>query len=480
MIRVLLIRIYQPCPLHVLAPPIGLMSIAAFLRDYGNEKYEVKIVDMNLSRMKPDEIGPIIRDFDPAITGLSALSFERPAMHAVARLVKGLKPECKVTVGGPYGTSSSEEVLENPCVDWVIIGEGEITFSELLDTYFGNGNVNDVPGIAFRQNNQAVYSPHRDFISDLDRLPFPAWDLIDIPAYSLNVPNMNAVLAAKPYMHIFTSRGCPFHCIYCHDLMGKSIREMSPQKVLEQIRILYSRNKVKEIHIVDDCFNYHPERAKEICRKINEEGIKIKIAFPNGIRADLCDNELLTLLKISGTYMISFAVETASERLQILIKKNLNLEKVRETINQCNDLGFITKGYFMIGFPSETIEEIQKTVNFAVKSSLLFASFFFVVPFRNTPLFELSQREYPGLQFEDYDKFYHAGTSFYKCATGIDLNKIQRNAYLKFYFSGRFFRIIRKSFLKYDSFQQIFISFIKIYLDKLLKILNLLPFMKSK
>ncbi|MCX5867899.1 MAG: radical SAM protein [Proteobacteria bacterium] len=470
--KILLARVFQPYPVHVAGPPLGLMHLASAIRKFGKEQYQIKIVDMNLTRMKPEKLKEVLQDFDPELVGLSALAFERQAVHRTARLIKEFKPDCRVVVGGPYGTMWSTEILQDNRVDWVVIGEGEITFTELLDTYFRDGDITKVEGIAYRQNGNINHSGNRKPVADLDTLPFPAWDLVDIPAYSRWIQNANVILAARPYMYIFTSRGCPFQCAYCHDILGKSIREASPQNVLEQIKILVSRYRIKEFHIVDDCFNYHAERAKEICRRIIAEGLKIKIAFPNGIRADLLDRELLSLLKKAGAYILSFAVESASLRIQKMIKKNLDLNKTIEMIIAADQLGFLTKGYFMIGFPTETQEEINKTVDFAVKSPLLFASFFNVVPFRKTPLYELARLQYPDIDNIDYDLYYY-GKSFYSFATGFDLNKTQRKAYWKFYFPGRIFRIMRKPFLKFYSFRQIFISFLMIYLGKSLKRLRI-------
>jgi len=350
-----------------------------------------------------------------------------------------------VIVGGPHATVFYDGILENTPADITVQGEGEQTFLELVERVRDRSDWTDVNGIAFRgENGKIVRPPERAPILDLDSLPFPAWDLIDAPKYS-HFKNMNDFIKKSPYMFIFTSRACPFGCIYCHQVFGKKFRARSVDNVIEEIRALTLDHGIKEIHIIDDIFNWDIDRAKEICRRIIDEGIEVMIAFPNGLRADRMDDELMELLKKAGCYSMTFAVETATPRLQKMLRKFADLDKLAWAINKADREGIIPKGFFMLGCPTETREELEATINFACKSKLLVASFFTVVPFPRTKLFELFKETYPEMYKEDvYDSeamYYFASESYYQKATGIDLAAAVQSAYRRFYLNP--FRILK-------------------------------------
>ncbi len=167
---------------------------------------------------------------------------------------------------------------------------------------------------------------------------------------------------------IFTSRGCPFGCIYCHNVFGKKFRARSAENVLDELSMLKREYNIGEIEIIDDCFNIDLSRAKEIARGIIDRKLDIAISFPNGIRADHMDKELVDLLKEAGTYRVYYAVETASPRLQKLIRKNVDLDRPKEIVDYTAAQGIMTCGFFMMGFPTETEEEIRMTIDYACRS----------------------------------------------------------------------------------------------------------------
>jgi radical SAM superfamily enzyme YgiQ (UPF0313 family) len=218
---------------------------------------------------------------------------------------------------------------------------------------------------------------------------------------------------------------------------------------MSELELLYHQFGVREIHIVDDIFNLDLPRAKAICDEIVKRGLKISIAFPNGLRADRMDRELIRKLKAAGCYSITYAVETASPRLQKAIKKNLDLDKAREVIAWTDAEGLITQGFFMLGFPGETREEMEATIDFAVKSKLLRAWFFTVVVYPRTGLFELAKSVYPDFDFSGYDFFnlrYWAEETFYNRVTGQSVFAVQSEAYRRFFLRPS---IILKIFLRF-------------------------------
>jgi len=224
-------------------------------------------------------------------------------------------------------------------------------------------------------------------------------------------------------------------------VFGKKFRAMSPGRVVRQIRRLVDDHGVKEIHFIDDIFNWDLDRAKEICRRIISEGIRIKIAFPNAIRGDRMDSELIELLAKAGCYAMTFAVETASHRLQKLLRKNADLDKIDWAIGKAYDEGIIPMGFFMLGFPTETREEMEETIRFACRPKMLKAAFFTVVPFPRTKLFDLFRETYSNeFNLSEYDlgnMIYFSPEPFYRRVTGINLRAVVRSAYRRFYLDPR-------------------------------------------
>ncbi|MFW5989722.1 MAG: B12-binding domain-containing radical SAM protein, partial [Desulfosudaceae bacterium] len=297
-------------------------------------------------------------------------------------------------------------------------------------------------GVAFLEKGALVRGGREEFIRDLDSLPRPDYTLIDLNRYTDHGYTMNGVLAEKKHVHIISSRGCPYGCLYCHDIFGKKFRPRSPESFVGEIKWLYYQHGVREFHIVDDIFNLDKKRLREILNRIISSDLKIKIAFPNGIRGDLLDETDIRLLRQAGCYMITFAIETASRRLQKVIKKNLEIDKAMANIELASRAGIITRSFFMLGFPGETVAEIKSTISLAVNSPLDLVFFFSVVPFKNTGLERLAAREYPRLNSQD--SHYWGQIPFYQQATGYPLKRTQILAYLKFYLPFRIWRTFRK------------------------------------
>lgn len=439
--RVLLIRSsYIPNRMgKYVVPPLGILTLASYLRTHRKNEIEVQILDNGFERLPPDKCADKIKEFAPDVVGISALSIESAGLHRLASVVKRINPSVKVIAGGPHATTFYDFVLQDKNVDYVVAGEGEKTFIELLD-YLRDDSTPppDMSGLAQRVDEEITFGGVRPPIEDLDSLPMPAWDLIDLKGYS-NFPkftSMNTFLARTPYAPLFTSRACPYRCAYCHSIFGKKFRAQSPQRVLEEIELLHKRYGAKEFHIYDDIFNFDRGRVLEICEEIKRRGLDIKFAFPNGVRGDLMTKDVLQALIQAGAYSITYAVETASPRIQRLIHKNLDLDKVYQAVEWTYEFGAIPCGFFMLGFPSETLEEMKRTISYAVHSKMLRALFFSVVPVPRTELFEIAKRAYPDYDFS-YElsptMYYWAEKPFYNKVSSIDVETLTHKAWGDFY-----------------------------------------------
>lgn len=375
-------------------PPLGLMYLSSCLKKWGRHRYDVKLLDVGVEAGKMEELQGMINSFAPDFAGISGLTCEEHRILEIAAMVKDYNPACPVVLGGPYASSDPKHAAEKKDMDFVAVNEAEYTFVELLDALSGGGDARKVKGFMSRNGDgRPVFTGEGKRPDELDALPFPDWDLVNIDDYACSF-NFNApFLRSERYFPMFTSRGCPYHCIYCHNLYGKQIRLRSIDNIMEELEILYGRYGIREIQIIDDIFNLHRERVLELCDRIVERGWDLSISFPNGVRGDILDRETIAALKDAGCYSMTFAVETTSRRLQKLLQKNLNIPKLVENVRIASELGIITFGFFMIGFPTETREEMLDTMDFAEKSLLDFPRVFQVRPHPGTPLFDMAVKE---------------------------------------------------------------------------------------
>jgi radical SAM superfamily enzyme YgiQ (UPF0313 family) len=236
---------------------------------------------------------------------------------------------------------------------------------------------------------------------------------------------------------MFSSRACPWRCSYCHNSYGKQFRERSAAHVLAEIELLVEKHGVKELVFMDDIFNFRPERAKAIAQGIIDKGWKLALTFPNGFRGDILDEELVVLLKKAGMYRCMVAVESASPRLQKVMKKNLKVDKVRSIVDFIAKEGVMVHGAFMLGFPSETEEEMEETIEWAATSAFHTAAFFRVIPFKGTALYE--QIRHAGYELPtDWSKYepYQAEINLSEVPESR-IFELRKKAYRRFYLNPR-------------------------------------------
>lgn len=434
--------------------PLGLMYIASTLKSKGFDKIE--ILDTRILSRPYEVFSKRMEDLKPDVVGISALTAEAESLEILSQIAKRCNPKTLVVAGGPHPTAYPEETLSNHNIDIIVYGEGEETFAELCLKYAGGNHKEylNIYGIAYRDNNKVKINPPRPFISNLDELPYPAWELIDMKAYS-KFTSM-ASLGHRPYMSIITSRACPFKCIYCHNIFGKKFRSRSPENILKELLLLRSRYGIREFEILDDIFNLDRKRAIGFWDLVINNFPDGHFIFPNGIRADMLDEEEIKKMKRAGVIYTAIAVESANERVQKLIKKHLNLTKVRSAIECFYEYRIFTNGFFMLGFPTETREEIINTIQFACSSNLTTAQFFIVTPFQGTELALLYKDSIKNFKI-DFSKYeYYLGEFNLSNVSDRELFALQRWANIKFYYNPkRLFRIWKLHPRKYQLFRYI-------------------------
>lgn len=420
-LRILFVKPYQPSSFIGYSPLLGVLYLTSALRQRFGDRVSVGILDAKLCHLRPEDMRPDIEAAD--VVGVTAFTYETEAAFAVARLAKSVDPHKLVVMGGPFAHGRAPELFERcPHVDWIFDGESERTFPEAIARHMaGESPDGSIPGMHVRGSAGILSPAGNDFITDLDSIPMPAWDLVDFDAYDSRP--WNGCVRGKRTATIFTSRGCPYKCAYCHDIFTKKFRWRSPENVVEEMCLLVDRYGVDEFQIADDIFNLHKPRLKRIFALFKERypDRRFHFSFPNGLRGDILDRDVVRVLKDAGTYHVTVAVETVTERLQELITKHLDVERTREMIDYCDEQGILVKGYFMFGFPTETVREMWDTFRFAWRSRLTFAAFFTVVPVPGTPLYDLARKECPDA-LAILDAPSHMGVkSWYELAYGFPL-----------------------------------------------------------
>ena len=438
--KILLIRPHSDVPSA--APPLGLLYLTSYLREHSS--HEVSICDARFKEYNFDEIERIINAENPDLIGITSFSMEFQQAHEIARRSKNQYPQVPVVLGGPYATSDYMQAMKDNNIDIAVIGEGEKSFCDLTNAMEKGQDWTSIRELAYRDNGTVQKSGMRDFMDNLDELPYPSWDLLNLEEYfnrkgtrKRTVFNQHQMLQRA--LSIQTTRGCPYRCSYCHNIFGKKLRKRSVENVIGEMKLMKEKYNVQEIEIIDDIFNLDIDRAKQIFRRIIEEKFNFKFSFPNGLRSDRFDEELLDLMKEGGAYRLVFAIESGSPRIQKLVKKNLNLEKARKNITSAAKRGFSMGGFFMLGFLDETEEECWNTINFALESELQTATFFVVTPFPNTEIWEQALEAGYNLSpdMEQYFAHYQKVSANISKVSTERLEQLRKIAFRRFYLNPK-------------------------------------------
>jgi len=386
MAKILLLTLFKPLRNYQILPPLGIMYLASSLRNSG---HQVRLLDLRGKREHVDRRLGEIADFGPDLVGFSCLIMEHGELVSAASLVKKAVPNALAAVGGPIVKSVPESVMEIPEVDFAVAGEGETVLLSVASAIDEGRSLDSVPGLTLRDGDGIRTTGAVEPIADLDILPFPAWDLVDLDDYH-SAPRHGYLYVHQRYMSMITSRGCPYSCIFCHEVMGKRFRKRSPENIVEEMQVLKQEYGIREITVSDDAFNLDSRRAEQVCDLILERNLDFRFTFPSGLRGDIMTSSLLRKLKRAGTYKVAYGIETGSPRMQKVLKKNVDLVRLREVIRETARLGILVQGFFMLGFPTESREELEATVRYATSSRLHLASFNIANAFPGTEMFQMA------------------------------------------------------------------------------------------
>lgn len=352
---------------------LGLAMLAGAIKEKGGDvsiyspdlEFDTETVNsegvvthMNRGYLKcmEERLTGLLSELKPDVVGISVWTARYNNGLLIARIVRETcGNRIKIVMGGIHATMLPEDALDNMDVDYIVVCEGERAIVELLDHLENNPpNLgNGVRNLYYRDENNAIRSTEKAYIKNLDSLPLPAYE--KYLNYEQLDPNM--------FGSLISARGCPFLCTYCasHIIWSRKVRFHSPEDIIELIGYLYHTFGTRKFRFNDDTFNLDRNRLFRLCRLLAK--VKQPIEWEADIRGDLADYDSLKAMRDAGCYQVNIGVETASETIIKQVRKNLDLEKVKDTFRICKEMRVRTTGYFMIGFPGETEEQVNKTID---------------------------------------------------------------------------------------------------------------------
>jgi radical SAM superfamily enzyme YgiQ (UPF0313 family) len=411
---------------HIVTQPLGLGYLASHLKKAGFEPF---IFDGLLQNITNKELLEQIIAYKPDIVGITCLTAFYWEAVDLARLIKQNNIKC--ILGGTHPTFLPYETLEETSADFVLCGEGEKAFIELLESNFKS----DIRGIYSRNdllnNKKKPVGEFAENIFKLDEIEMPAWELLDPNDYS-SAPH-GAVAKNYPIASIMTTRGCPYKCTFCASpgFYESGIRFRSPEKVIEEMKYLIENYGVKEFHFEDDNLTIKNKHITKLCNLIIENELNISWTCPNGIRADRTDREMIKLMKKAGCYAFAFGIESANATVLEKVKKLETIEEIEEAINISVEEGIECQGFFIFGLPGETKESIEETIAFAKRTKLPRAQFLILDVLPGTELWTKLQGKFtPNWRKQSYREPEWIPEGL----TKEDLISAQTRAFRSFYF----------------------------------------------
>ena len=439
---------------YVVQPPLGLGYLAAIIARQGHEP---DIVDAGRVNLSWEDFAALVRRGGYGLIGIQMFSYELPAVKKHLEVIKKYSPASVTLVGGPHisGDPGGTAVYLDK-MDFGFVGEAEIGLEHFLrlekKDYSDLTRLGEIPNLVWRKDGRVEVNP-RAPVQDPNEIAFPAWHLIDPRTY----PSATHGIFCRhpPVAPVITSRGCPFPCTFCagRAVTGPVIRYRSVENVIREIVLLQEKYRVREFHIEDDNFTGKREYVNAFCREIMQRDLALAFSLPNGIRLDSLDREVLTLMERAGFYSLAVGIESGSDRVLKMMKKNLTRKIIREKIDlikECTKMRI--SGFFLIGYPGETEAEIAETISFARSLNLDLASFLITMPLPGSPLWDdYGKRDYPEINWGNFIPS--------RVVPGVSnipaerLHELQKKATISFYLRPKIIGRILKEIKNFQQFR---------------------------
>jgi radical SAM superfamily enzyme YgiQ (UPF0313 family) len=407
----------------IIWPQTSLALLAAMV----DKKYNIEILDCIAHQINWEEFTRLIASKKPRYLISHVITSTSDNDFKAFRVAKEITNAVTISMG-PHVTELTEESFDKcPWLDYIIVGEPEITFKELIEKLEKNETVEGVKGIAYHNNQgKVIKTEQRPFIKNLDVLPLPRYDLLPLEKYVYP-------FVTSKFVFIIPHRGCPYPCTFCRQpiMWHKEVRFRSPENIIEELKLLKSLG-ISNFLTLCDTFTINKDWTINLCKRIVEENIDV--SWGCNSRVDTVDKETLYWLKKAGCWMIAYGIESGSQKVLDNCKKEITLKQITQAVQWTQEAGIKVYGYFIIGLMGETKETIKETINFAKKLPITFAIFHTASPYPGTEFYKQARAKgyLTEMKWDQIDQGSNTAIN-YPELTSEEIIKSIKKAYLSFY-----------------------------------------------
>ncbi|MFC1711533.1 B12-binding domain-containing radical SAM protein [Patescibacteria group bacterium] len=428
-------------------PPISLAIIAAVLE---KEKITVKLDDCIVNEIDFPKLLSKLKLFKPDLVIINTATPSIDTDIKVANLAKKANSKCLTVAFGIHVSALPNETLKSEkSLDCVVRGEPELTIKQMAIALKNGKSYKKIRGLSYKDNKEIIHNPNRPFLKNLDKLPFPAWHLINKNRYLMPFKNV-------PFVLIATSRGCPYQCKFCADstFYGKRLRLRSPKSIVDEIEWVKDKFAIKDFLFWSESFTINARFALEVANEIIKR--KIKVNWVCNSRADNVNYSMLKKFSQAGCWMIGFGIESGDQKILDLMNKNISLKQISKAVSESQRAGLEVTGHCLIGYPGESKKTIQKTITFVKKLKLNFVQFYCAVPFPGSDLFKIAKKR--GLLTTNNWRFFEQNYSIITTPklAADQIMKLRSKAYRSFYFRPQIYWQTLKRIRSFSDLKKLF------------------------
>lgn len=385
-------------------PPLGILYLASVLK---KEECEVKIIDKDPEYF---DIASEARKFNPDMIGLSFMTPSYGKVHSLCKVLKKEFPNSMLFSGGVHTSVMPERMIKELGLDFAVVGEAETTVAEVVRSIKNRKSLKGIKGVAFKEGNKVVNNGPRGLVQDLDKLPFPDRSLLNFKKEYLVYPGVIRGHACKSTT-VMSTRGCPYHCTYCGSklLFGTRVRYRSVKNLVAELQHLIKKYDLEGIWFADDTFTVNPKRVIDFCKMLKRN--KIRLVWACQARVNTVSDEVLKEMKNAGCVQMDFGVESGSEKILKILKKDTNIPMIKKAFKLAKKHKIRTLATFMVNNPFETREDIEQTFKLAKDISADFTTFFYTTPFPGTELYSLAESQGWLDENKDYSEKWNVRTA---------------------------------------------------------------------
>lgn len=370
---------------HTVMIPHGLASIGAVLL---KNNVECRIIDAYAEDLTVGDVADRVAAYSPSAVGISTVTPVAEMAHSLAKAIKSRDRSIKIILGGPHPSILPDDVMADSNIDFIVRGEGDNSFLNLVRCLETGKGFDAVDGITFRRDGKVLHNKEAGYIADLDSLPSPAYELLPMHLYT--VPPQWSI--ATPSYQMIASRGCPYNCSFCCTGMGKQIRFKSARRVCDEIEHLIKDYKCRQIVFVDTTFPSSSRHAESVCNEMIARGLHKKIVWFTSTRVDIVDQKMLDLMRKAGCRLVTFGVESGNQCILDSVGKRVTLAQVADAVKMTHRAGIDVTAAYILGLPGETYETMVETIEFSKKLNTLYAQFNIIVPYPGTAIFDYAEK----------------------------------------------------------------------------------------